>query len=450
MEHKKKMKIIARLVLVFSLGSLEPVFSQADILQNPDYGPDSTSRLECANNLSTMSEFMKIDLVNYALPSWLAVFDNCPASSKNIYLYGVKIFHKRLANEKDQVRRKELLDSLMLIYDRRIEYFGQKGRVLGRKGIDLLRYDQNAIDEAHKILGESIKASGQDAEEAVIVTFMQTSTILFKADQIESKQVIDDYMEATGILSKRIRSGNQDRTTEKALDNVDMLLAESGAGDCMELVGIFTPKFRSDPGNTELLKTITTVLMRRGCEDSELFAKASEKLYEIEPTSDAAYNLAKLFLKREEYKKALEYYNKAIKSSDDQESKAQYNYQAAVLLLNKFENYPESRSYALRAIDLKSGWGAPYILIGNAYAASSKQCGENDFDRSTVYWAAVDKYIEAKSIDPTVTEEANSLIERFSKYFPNVEDAFFYGYQEGQDYKVGCWINEDTKVRTRK
>jgi hypothetical protein len=31
----------------------------------------------------------------------------------------------------------------------------------------------------------------------------------------------------------------------------------------------------------------------------------------------------------------------------------------------------------------------------------------------------------------------------------NVEEAFFYGYQEGQEYTVGCWINEKTKVRSR-
>ena len=450
MEYRKSMKIIASFSLIFLTGSFAPVFSQADIYQNPDYGPDSASRMKCANNLSTMSEFMKIDLINYALPSWRTVFDKCPASSKNIYLYGVKIYRDRLDMENEPVRKKELLDTLMMIYDRRIEYFGQKGHVLGRKGIDLLRYDQNAIEEAHAILGESINASGENADEAVVVTFMQTSMVLFKGGRIESKQVIDDYMQATGVLSKRTGSGNQDRMTERAFENVDRLFAESGAGNCNDLIAIFTPKFQADPENTELLKTIIRLLMGRGCEDSDLFAASAEKLYQIEPTSDAAYNLAKLFIKREEFQKSLDYYQKAIESSDDPEAKAQYNYQASVLLMNKFQNYSESRSYALRAIALKSGWGAPYIVIGKAYAASSRQCGDNEFEKSTVYWAAVDKFNEAKSADPSVAAEANTLIEQYSRYFPNVEDAFFYGYQEGQDYKVGCWINEDTTVRTRK
>ncbi len=449
MKKKKNKKILLVLTLTFFTGFLSTAYAQPDIYNNPDYGVDSASRMECANNLSTMSEFMKIDLFDYALPSWKAVFNNCPKSSKNIYLYGVKIYRYKLDNEKDDERIKELLDTLMLIYDRRIENFGQAGLVLGRKGIDMLRYDRSSIEAVYGILGESIDISKEHAEEAVIVTFMQSCMALFKANRIEAQDVIDNYLLTTEILNNIIKSGKGRGRTEVALTNVEALFADSGAGGCEDLISIFTPKFEADPGNLELLKKITSLLSGRNCEDSELFAHTSEKLYSLEPSSTAAFNLARLFLKREKYNKSLDYYQKAIDTEENPEEKAQYCYQKAVLLLNKYDRYSDSRSYAQQAISLKGNWGAPYILIGNTYAASSKTCGENDFEKAAVFLAAVDKFIKAKSVDASVADEANELIKRYEAYFPNVENAFFYGFQEGQAYTVGCWINESTTIRTR-
>ena len=76
-------------------------------------------------------------------------------------------------------------------------------------------------------------------------------------------------------------------------------------------------------------------------------------------------------------------------------------------------------------------------------------CGDNEFEKSCVFWAAVDKFARAKSVDPTLSDEASDLVSKYSEYFPNVEDAFFYGFENGQEYTVGCWINERTTVRTR-
>jgi len=449
MKKKKRKKIVVLLTLAVLTGFLSTSHAQSDLYNNPDYGVDSAARMECANNLSTMSEFMKIDLFDYALPSWQAVFDNCPKSSKNVYLYGVKIYRSKLNEEKDDERKMELLDSLMMIYDRRIENFGQAGLVLGRKGIDMLRYDRTSIEAVYGILGESIEVAKDKSEEAVIVTYMQSCLALFKASRIEAQEVIDNYLVTTDILNSKIKSGKGTSRTEIALTNVEALFADSGAAGCEDLISIFTPKFEADPENLELLKKISSLLGSRNCEDSDLFAGTAENLYRLEPSSAAAFNLARLFLKREDYDKSLDYYQKAIDLEENPEDKSQYCYQKAVLLLNKYDKYSESRSFALQAISLKQDWGAPYILIGNAYAASSKNCGNNDFEKAAVFLAAVDKFTKAKNVDESASEEANELINRYKDYFPNVENAFFYGFQEGAEYTIGCWINESTTIRTR-
>jgi hypothetical protein len=109
-----------------------------------------------------------------------------------------------------------------------------------------------------------------------------------------------------------------------------------------------------------------------------------------------------------------------------------------------------ARKYALEAAGLSPGWGMPYILIGNLYASSSYICDEDELQQKSVFWIAVDQFIKAKTTDTSLTIEANELIRKYTQYFPDAEDEFFYGINEGQEYNVDCWINEKTKVRIRK
>lgn len=442
-------KIVFLFSLIFSVGTyLIDAQTGVNFYLDPKYGPDSLSRMECANNLSTMSEFMKINLYDYALPSWRKVFSECPAASRNIYLYGVRIYKEKIEKETDPALQRSFVDTLMLIYDKRIENFGQEGLVLGKKGVDLMKYRNDAIPEVHGYLEKSVQQTGKSAEESVLVTYMQTSVVLFKSGKIQGQQVIDNYLVIADILNQKIAAGDKDQAIA-CLTNVESIFSESGAGSCSDLINIFTPRYNQNTTDIELLKKITSLLEKRGCEDSDLFAGASENLYAQEPSARAAYNLARLFVKREEFQKAAEYYKKAVDLSDINDDKANYLYQLAYLEFTKFDQYSSARTHAQEAARLKTGWGDPYILIGNIYASSSKNCNENELQQSSVFWVAVDQYIKAKSVDASKTAEANELISRYSQYFPNVEDAFFYGYQEGQEYTVGCWINEKTRVRTR-
>ena len=112
-------------------------------------------------------------------------------------------------------------------------------------------------------------------------------------------------------------------------------------------------------------------------------------------------------------------------------------------------SYSRGRMMALKSAELRPEWGEPYISIANIYISSAKKCASSDFEKETVYWVVVDKFIKAKSIDKTLVEKANKAIATYSKYFPNTEACFFNGVKSGQIYKVECWINESTKVRTR-
>jgi hypothetical protein len=65
-----------------------------------------------------------------------------------------------------------------------------------------------------------------------------------------------------------------------------------------------------------------------------------------------------------------------------------------------------------------------------------------------VYWVAVDAFMKAKSVDEVMREKANKRVSTYSKYFPTKENCFFNDLQSGDSYKVKCWINTSTRVRT--
>ncbi len=441
--------LLMLMLFIFSLGLYTTPAQLQNIYENPRYGADSTSRMECANNLSTMSEYMKIDLYSYALPSWQKVLANCPESSKNIYLYGIKIYRDKLSNAKDPDIKAQALDTLMLIYDMRIEYFGQEGMVLGRKGLDLFRYDRKQIEVSYEMMKKSVIISKEKSEASVMVTLMQIANALFKAGKIEGPELVDNYLLTTEILEQRSHSPRATGQTARALGNIEAIFAKSGAADCETLVEIFGPNFEKTPDNLEFLKKLTTLLINQNCDDTELFANTSENLYKLEPSSQAAYNLAKLFFKKQDFDKSVSYYKEAIGIEEDLIKKAKYQYELGLITYTKYNDFIEARTLARNAIKNNPEWGQPYMLIGNLYASSSKICGDNEFEKTTIFWAAVDKYKQAKSVDESINGAATEQIIKYSQYFPNVEDAFFYGFADGEPYTVGCWINEKTTVRSR-
>ena len=98
------------------------------------------------------------------------------------------------------------------------------------------------------------------------------------------------------------------------------------------------------------------------------------------------------------------------------------------------------------ALELRSGWGEAYLNLGNIYISGAKKCS-GDFEKSTVYWVAVDAFSRALS-DEDTKARASKSINTYSKYFPTKETCFFNGVEAGKSHTIGCWINKATTART--
>lgn len=432
--------------------------------QNPKYGVDSAARMSCAMNISLYTEFYKQKNYADALKPWRKVYNGCPQASKNTYIKGATILKNIIAKEKDAARKEAYIDTLMMMYDQRIENFGQKGTVLSYKGIDLNNYrGDKANAEVYSILGEAMKADGKKTKAAVITVYMQVAVAQYKNEAIEGNQVISDYtfcmetLEAAKEYNEMLKGkgGKYVEKAEKELENietsitnVEALFSESGAATCEALISIFSAKYEESKDDLEWLKKVNKLLNKADCTDDEFFAKTAEQQYKLEPSAEAAHNLARLFLKKEVFEKAEVYYEEATKLQEDAETKSLYYYEWSQLAF-AMEKYPKVRTLSNKAIENNAADGRPYIMIGKAYAASKKMnIGKEPVEHSAVYWVAVDAFRKAKSVDESLADQANELVTTYSKYFPKQEEWFMaVGSNAGDSYTVGGWINVATKVR---
>ncbi len=262
---------------------------------------------------------------------------------------------------------------------------------------------------------------------------------------------LNDFLTISTVLDVQIEKANEESLKRKLLvrESCEELLVKSGAGDCMSMEPFLADQYIADKENVENIKRIVSLLDKLGCVDSKLYFEVAEKSYSLNSSSESAYHLAKMFVKKENYEKAKEYYQESISLEQDNEKLSKYYYELAVLEFGHFNNYPESRSLARKAISQKGDWGKPYLLIGSVYAAESKRYGTNEFENSTVYWIAIDNFIKAKNVDSSCAEEASKQIALYTPYIPDKETGFFHGLSEGDTYNIGSWINEETKVRFR-
>lgn len=418
-------------------------------LTNPKYGPDEESRKACAENISVYGEYYKQKNYKDAKTAWVHVFDKCPAASKNTFIRGARIVKEAYSKATDEAGKQAMLDTLMLLYDRRIEHFGERGAVLGDKAQDLYTLVPGRYEEAYGYSKECLDLLKEKASASDLFFHMTLVNAMFTNQKIDAEKVIEAYSLVSDYLDVKIAATPSDEKLLAAKSNIDATFAKMGVANCSNLVPLFGPRFEANPGDAGLCKKIRNLMQANRCTNEPLFLNVSVALFKLEPSAALAYDIAHLYRGVKGYKEMETYYNEAIKLEQDTLKRAAYYYELAALTFGEFKKFAQAKSLALKAIELKPNYGEAYRLIGDMYA-SERNCGGDELSRKSVYWAAVDKYAKAKEVDPSLSESMNALINTYSQYFPSKEDVFFHDLKPGDGYSVGCWIGERTTVRVRK
>jgi tetratricopeptide (TPR) repeat protein len=424
---KKTLVLVVAILAVFNVNA------------QSKFGDDEQA---CKENISMFREYYKQKNYADALKPWRWTFVNCPAASGNIYKNGPKIIKERM--KADKANKSAYIDTLMLVFDQRIQYFGKEGYVLGLKGYELIGVDKSRSEEALTYFKKSIDLDGNNASVQAVYGYMRAMVNLEKSGVKSKADVLEAYALVSEVIDFNIvNESKSSKNFIKYSEKVENLFTPYA--NCDDLIALFSQKFDATTEDVNALKRITKVLDSKKCTDSELFFNASSRLYELEPSASSADQMSKMSIAKGKSADAITYAKQAIELELEANVKAKY-YLALADAYRSAGSFSSARNAVYSALELRSGWGEAYMNLGNIYIAGAKKCG-SDFEKSTVYWVAVDAFSKARS-DEDTKERASKSINTYSKYFPTKETCFFNGVEAGKSHTIACWINKTTTART--
>ena len=398
----------------------------------------------CNSNSSISHEAVRAGNFKDAYAPCMAVLKDCPTLRYYTFTDAQKILVGFLSQIKDRnsADYKKYFDELMDVYDLRMKYIpefiskGMKGvpsvaDALGAKAVDYLQFAEKGGSKG-----------------VVLHYFLDVSMQKVKADDNHTDQFFQDYIDASKYADDAIAAETKEAkkaNLQAIKDNLVAMFIQSGVADCESLQNIYGPKVEENKTDSTFLKKALNILKLMKCNESEVYFKASEYMYQIDPTADAAVGVAYMYYKKGDYDNAVKYFDEALAKETDNDKKAEMAYATAAALMQA-KKLSQARAYCQKAISFKENYGEPYILLAQMYGSNPNWTDEPALNKCT-YFVVIDKLQRAKAVDPSVTERANELISTYSRHTPQAKDLFMLGYKAGDRITIGGWIGESTTIR---
>jgi len=375
--------------------------------------------------------------------SWLLV--NAPDLNKSIYINGVKIYDGLASEEADNAKKIIYQDSVLLLYDLRIKYFGEEGQVLNRKAYDAYKYyssEQDRYDDLFTLFKSTFELNGNNVMDINLLPYMDVvRRYKISGGTITDEEVLDIYEEIVNITNFKIGKGKNVDRLKIVLDKVNELLVSTVDVDCDFVENTLGPKLKAEPDNLKLAKNILRLGFAGKCMDSEVFIEGAKVVQKHEPEYGLAKLIGQTAASKGDFETAVKYLEESVELTDDNTKKGESLYSLAVIESNR-DRKVSARDYARKSAAVDPTNKDAYKLIGNLYFNSFTDCkkGENPVHDKAVYIAAYEMFRLAGD---------GAGMSRAKAQFPTMEEIFTWDLQEGDQYKVGCWINETVSIQKR-
>ena len=337
---------------------------------------------------------------------------------------------------------------------------GEAARLKGRKAFDMFYEFRSDYGTINTILKESVAEAGNNSEYIVFVPYASVVEYLFTNEKMTKEEARDVYKKLNGIADHNFNSDHKYKAEYKQAQesmNATFARIEEFIFDCEYFRAKLEPEYKANPDDPEIIKNTYNKLVAKGCDKADPLLMELKQKYEAYATAENARRqaefeannpafIAKNLYDEGNYSGAIAKYQEALDAETDNNKKADIYFRMASIEGRKLKSYSKGRELARKAAALRSGWGQPYMLIGDLYAAGSRSCGDA-FQQRLAILAALDKYSYAKSIDSSVAVDANKRFGTYSNQKPDKETAFMMGHKEGAKIKVGCWIGETVTLR---
>lgn len=447
---------------------------------------------QCANgntvgeNNSLYTEYAKQKNWGDAYEFWKALYDKAPSLNKNLYIYGVNILKYRINQAKaDPTARQKAVDDLMELYDNRIKYFGDDAKqpaavILGNKANDYLTVMGSKADEnlAFGWLEESALALKENADAKTLTQYVNLSYNKYKKDASYQPTYIANYMKGTEFLDgaldryqirldddRAIIAGEKQGDVAKAAKDTTIAkqfidfsrkakmglvnqFAASGAADVNTLVSIFTPQVEEKKTDQQFLNNVSKLLGRsKEGRETDLYTTCADYSYQISPSMEAAKGLAQAAVKKQDWDRAMDYYEEALKLAIQPDDKTEIlKYEAAIQQQRGRKS--AARDLLRKSLSIDPDQSEPHVMIANLYATSARESGLDSNVAGLVYVAAVQEMQQAVAHEEDEAKKAqyNSAIAKYKAGYPEKSMLFMKGYKSGSSVNIGGWMGVNVIV----
>lgn len=432
--------------LLFGMGGTA---GAQDFRDDPRYGADPAEREQNVRILNFFGDAYKEKNYDEATVHLRYLLEHAPKAGENMYIRGIEIYKAKAAGAQTKAERRTYVDSILYIYDKRIEAFGDHPK----RGEAFLRGEKAKMFQAmmpadrerlFKFFREALHEK-HPMEPALAVMYFNSVVESYQLDDVTPEEVIDVYEK----LGERLESC-QAADAAEARQALDGLFASCGVADCETVEKIYRPKYEADPENQQQTETILALLQRGKC-SSDFYITLLEKYYQTTQKPEVALRLMLVYQDKKDYAKAMEYLRVGIANESDPAMKANFLLQASTMS-SAAGSYREAAGFARQVLELEPNNGVAYLLLGAAYGSGARSAC-SAFDSQTAMWLAVDNLSRARQLlpaDDPQQEQIARMIGNYSANFPKTEETFMRGLNPGDSYTVNCgWISGRTTVRER-
>lgn len=439
-----KKVILKSVMLVAAVVASVSTFAQS-WKEDPRYGNTPEEREANVKILNFFNDAWAAKNYDDANKYLVVLLEKAPRATSNLYVRGATLYKNKINRAKTEEEKKVYIDSLMIIYDMRMEYFGDhrtKGTpyIASAKAMDYAAVNPQDREGVRKFYQEAVEMNGAALPTDVAVKYFNELVTDYGSDLIEADVILSEYERLAPLFEA---AGAEDDK-----DTFEALFASSGAANCDNLDAMFAPKFKENSGDADMISKAYALMSKAGC-SSDLYLSIAEKYYEQNPSSNVAINLASQFEARNDFSKALQYLNEALQTETDPVEKSNLYVRIAASELGE-KHASASASAARQAITLNPENGYAYYFLAMAYADGASGC--QGFAAQTVYWLVYDYLMDARRLisDQAQIENIDGMLAGYRKSFPSEEDCFFNGCTVGSSFTVKCgWISGTTTVKSR-
>ena len=378
------------------------------------------------------------------------LLDQAPKGAQGIYTNGIKLYKTLINTAKTEEQRNVYIDSLLYVYDVRLQAFANHSRygkdyILDRKAREYLTYKPEDREGVRKIFTEAIAATEEKtgkANQELVAIYFSNLCEDYKNNLVDATIVISEYDRLSPLFE-----GAEGEAAELK-NQFDTAFGASGAASCENLESLFSKKLAEKPEDVALLGQAVSLMSRAQC-NSDFFFNTAEKFYSLKPSSETALFLAQGFQGRSEFDKAMKYLNEALAAETDNAERAKlYTRIGLISIQTGDHSNAMNAAKEIKTLEPTNGY-APYIMA-QCYAATAS----GDFSAQAGYWAAYDtmnQAIELLGSEPAIQEAAKKMASAYRGSFPTKEECFFNEVSAGARYTVtkGFASGVSTTVRYR-